>query len=142
MSKRKRSVLGVMAVTATALLGILVALLVHLRDADQLDRAQSDAAARAAEEAEGVASSALGQLSTAAAFSEGSNNVTRDEFAILAGSLLQRQPLGATSFTQRVTRAERPAYERARGFPIVEMTTRGLRPAGRRALYFPVTYAV
>ena len=142
MSQRKRSVLGVIAVTATAILGILVALLVHLRDQDQFDRAQRDAAARAAEQAESVASAALGQLSTAAAFFAGSSSVTQEEFAILADSLLDRQPLSATSFTQRVTLAERPAYEKARGFPIVEPTSRGLRPAGRRPEYFPVTFAI
>ena len=142
MSKRKRSALGVLAVTATAVLGILVALVVHLREQDQFDRAQRDSAARAAEQAESVASSALGQLSTAAAFFEGSNSVTREEFAILADSLLDRQPLSATSFTARVTRAERAAFERAHGFPIVEPTAGGMRPAGPRPDYFPLTYGV
>ena len=142
MSKRKRSALGVLAVTATALLGIFVALLVHLREQDQFDHAQREAAFRAAEQAESVATGALGQLSTAAAFFQGSNNVTREEFAILADSLLNRQPLSATSFTQKVTLAQRAAYESARGFPIVEPTSRGLRPAGRRLEYFPVTYGI
>ena len=142
MSKRKRSVLGVMAVTATALLGIFVALTVHLRDQDQFQQAQHDAAARAAEQAESVSGAALAQLSTAAAFFEGSNSVTREEFEILADSLLEPQALGAASFTERVTLAERAAYESARGFPIVEHTPRGRRPAGRRPEYFPLTYVV
>ena len=81
----------------------------HLREQDQFDRAQHDAAARAAEQAESVASAALGQLSTAAAFFEGSNSVTREEFEILADSLLEPPALSATSFTERVTHAERPA---------------------------------
>ena len=142
MSKRRRSILGAIAVIATALLGILVALLVHLRDQDQFERAQSGAAARAAEQAESVSSTALAQLSTAAAFFEGSNSVTRQEFAILADSLLEPRALSAASFAERVNLADRRAYERARGFPIVELTPRGPRPAGRRPVYFPLTYVV
>ena len=133
--------LGTAAVVAAALLGLATALLVHTREDSRFHDAQDTAAARAAEHAESVTAQSLRQLSTAAAFFEASNTVTRAEFAILAQSLLAGEPLSATSFTQRVTLAQRARYEQEAGFPIVERSIAGYRRATRRFTYFPVTFA-
>ncbi|MEX2448724.1 MAG: diguanylate cyclase, partial [Solirubrobacterales bacterium] len=60
----------------------------------------------------------------------------------IADSLLETGALSATAFVQAVPAAQRPRFERARGYPIIERTPLGdFREAGQRGAYFPLVFA-
>jgi diguanylate cyclase (GGDEF)-like protein len=139
---RLRFWLGLVAVVAIAIGSVVGALVVHANEEDAFERQQRDLALRAAHQAEALAALSVGQLATAAAFFQAEGQLTQREFDALADSLLHAGGLSAAAFVESVEHEERPAYERRRGFRIVERTPLGdLREAGERPDYYPLSFA-
>jgi diguanylate cyclase (GGDEF)-like protein len=140
---RLRFWIGLAAVAVIAVGSVAVALAVHANDSEDFHTMQQDEATRAAHQAESVAQLSVGELSSAAAFFQVDNSVSRHEFNVVARSLLDDGSLTAAGFIRRVPAAARLRFERSRGIEIVER-----RPGGRlvraapAAAYFPLTYAV
>lgn len=138
---RLRFWIGLTAVIVIAAGSVIAAVVVYSGDRAAFDRRERDLAARAADQAEALAGLSVGQLAGATAFVRADGDLNAHEFGILGRSLLSRDVLNATVFVPRVTAAERAAYERRHGFPIVERAPGGgTRRAAARPVYFPVTY--
>ncbi len=139
---RLRFWLGLAAVFLVAAGSVAAALAVRANDFDNFHRVQGEEAMRAAHQAEAVTGLSVGQLGSAVAFYRSTGNISGHEFNLIAASLLGRGALIGTAFIQRVSNAERPRFERERGFPIIELGIGG-RPhrADNRPVYFPVVDA-
>jgi diguanylate cyclase (GGDEF)-like protein len=134
--------IGLVAVAAIAVGSVVGALIVHEHDRDNFERTQRDEALRSARQAQAVSTLSVGQLATAAAFFQAERRFDRHQFTVVTRPLLSRGVLNATGFVQRVTAGQRPAYESAHGFPIIERRPGGLLGrAGERPVYYPLTYA-
>lgn len=139
---RLRFWLGYAVVAAIAIGSVALALLVHSRERDNFEQLQRSEAARSARQAEAVAALSVGQLSSAAAFYQAEGRFSRDEFDVIADSLLGTGVLAATAFVQAVPHSARARFERNRGYPILERTPLGdFRRARERPLYFPLVFA-
>jgi diguanylate cyclase (GGDEF)-like protein len=140
---RLRFWVGLTAVLLIAAGSVVAALVVHNDDNADFHQMQRGEAARAAHQAEAVASLSVGELSSAAAFFQAEGHFSPHEFAVVARSLTQQGALSATGFVQRVAGSERARFERTHHLTIVERGPGGtLRRAARRAAYFPLTYVV
>jgi len=139
---RLRFWIGLAAVLLIAAGSVAAALIVSADDAADFHEGQRDQAARAAHQAESVASLSIGQLASAAAFFQAEDSFTRHEFGIISEPLLEEGALSAAAFVQRVPDSERAAFERRHGVPIFEPSADGPRRARTRPVYFPVVYAV
>src|SRR5262249_32293194 len=64
------------------------------------------------------------------------------EFRIVARPLLGKSALHSTAFIERLPGAQRPAFERRRGVPILERFGTGLRPAKQRRGYFVIAFSL
>jgi diguanylate cyclase (GGDEF)-like protein len=140
---RLRFWIGLAAVLLIAAGSVTAALVVHADDDADFHASQRELAARAADQAESVASLSIGQLASAAAFFQAAEGTfTKHEFDIVAEPLLREGALNGTAFIQRVPDAERAAFERRHGVPIFEPSPDGPRKAPTRNVYFPIVYAV
>jgi diguanylate cyclase (GGDEF)-like protein len=140
---RLRFLIGFAAVIAIAVGSIAAALIVHDRESDNFHREQRDEAERAARQAEAAARLSVDELSGAASFfqAEEKEGLSRQEFDLIARSLLNEPILDSAAFIQKVPLARRPGYERNTGVQIVEAGPEGrLRPAATRSIYYPITY--
>jgi diguanylate cyclase (GGDEF)-like protein len=134
--------IGLIVVVLLGAGSVVAALLVRDVEEDHFHRLQRDEAERAARQAQAVALLSVGELNTAAAFVQAEGGVSRHQFEVVGNSLLRRGTLTAAAWLQKVSRSERPAYERSHGFHILERGLRGLVPAADRPVYYPATYAV
>jgi diguanylate cyclase (GGDEF)-like protein len=140
---RLRFWIGLAAVALLAVGSVVVALAVHSDDSTDFHKMQSEEAARAAHQAEAVATLSVGELSNAAAFFQVDGSVNQHEFGVVARSLLDEGGLTAAGFIEKVPAADRARYERIHSIEIVERAPDGrLRRARHRAAYFPLTYVV
>jgi diguanylate cyclase (GGDEF)-like protein len=138
---RLRFWIGLAAVAAIAMGSVVAALILRANEIDAFERQQRELVLRAADQAESLAGLSVGQLATAGAFFQTKDVLTQREFDILADTLLDGGALTAAAFVESIPRAERRAFERERGFPIVERGPLGnLREAGERPAYFPLSY--
>jgi diguanylate cyclase (GGDEF)-like protein len=138
---RLRFWLGYAVAAAIAIGSIAIALVVHHREARSFERAQHEEALRASHQAEATAALSVGQLASAAAFYQATENLTQHKFDLMANSLLNRGALLATAFVQAVPRSRRAQFEREHGYPIVERVALGFRRAASRAEYYPLRLA-
>jgi diguanylate cyclase (GGDEF)-like protein len=139
---RLRFWVGLAAVLLIAAGSVIAALIVAADDSADFHASQRDEAARAAHQAESVASLSIGQLASAAAFFQAEGDFTQHEFEVIADPLLRAGALSGTAFIQRVPNSERAAFEREHGAPIFESRDGGPRRARTRAVYFPIVFAV
>jgi diguanylate cyclase (GGDEF)-like protein len=140
---RFRFLIGLAAVLAIALGSVAVALIVQHRESDSFHREQRDEAERAARQAETAARLSVDELSGAASFfqAEERDGLGRQEFDLIARSLLGEPILDSAAFILKVPLARRVAYERNTGVQIVEAGPQGgLRPAAARPVYYPIAY--
>jgi diguanylate cyclase (GGDEF)-like protein len=138
---RLRSFLGLAAVLAIAIGSIAGALVVRSHEHRAFERRQREEAVRAARQAESLARLSVGQLSSATAFYQAVEHLTRHKFEVMAGSLLRTGVLNGTGLVLAVPAASRARYEQRRGFPIVDRSALGFRRSGRRPVYYPLTFA-
>ena len=139
---RVRFWIGLIAVFLIGGGSILAALIVHQNETDSFHQMQHEEAARAARQAESLASLSVGQLASAAAFFRAEGHFTKHEFEVVAAPLMDNGALSGTAFIQRVPASQRRAFEAQHGVPIFERTLRGPVKAGPRAQYFPVAFGV
>ena len=140
---RLRFTLGLIAVALVAVGSVLTALLIRGNQVDHFHDRQRDAAQRSARQAEAAAQLSVGELTTAAAFFQAEEDFTREDFDVVASSLLRRGALTAAAYIEQVRQPERAGYERRQGISIFERGPLGTRrPTGVRPVYYPVTYAV
>jgi diguanylate cyclase (GGDEF)-like protein len=139
---RLRFWIGLAAVLLIAAGSVTAALVVSADDSADFHASQRDEAARAAHQAESVASLSIGQLASAAAFFQAEGTFTQHEFDIVAKPLLGQGALSGTAFVQRVIGSQRAGFERDHGAPIFEPGPNGPHRARSRAVYYPVVYAV
>ena len=140
---RRRFWLGIAAVTLVALGSVLAAVLVYSDDRKEFDRMQQDEAIRAAHQMEAVAGLSVDQLTSAAAFFQAEDDLSRHEFEVYGRSLLQQGELSGAVFIPRVPAVKRARYERTHGVEILERTgPLDFRPSQPRETYFPITYVV
>ncbi len=140
---RRRFWLGIAAVTLVALGSVLAAILVYSDDREDFDRMQRDEAIRAAHQMEAVAGLSVDQLTSAAAFFQAEDDLSRHEFEVYGRSLLQQGALSGAVFIPQVPAAKRERYERTHGLEILERTgPLSFRPSEPRGTYFPITYVV
>jgi CHASE1-domain containing sensor protein len=121
----------------------LALLAVGLRSDAGRAKVRDDAARVAASSALRTQIDALdGQVLDLAGLLEASHMVEPDEFQAFVRPMLQRSKASALVFLRDVTEAQRPAFERERGGPILEIAPNGsLRTAGRRDRYIVVVRA-
>jgi len=140
---RRRFWLGIAAVTLVALGSVLAAALVYLDDRDDFRQMQREEAMRAAHQMEAVAGLSVSQLTSAAAFFQAEDDLSRHEFQTYGRSLISQGALSGAAFIPRVPAARRQHFERSHGFPILERTAPlEFRRSGARRDYFPITYVV
>jgi diguanylate cyclase (GGDEF)-like protein len=139
---RLRFWIGLAAVLMIAAGSVVAALIVSVDDSADFHEGQRDQAARAATQAEAVASLSIGQLASAAAFFQAEGSFTKHEFNVISEPLLEEGVLSGTAFLQRVPDRERAAFERRHGVPIFEPSPDGPRKAPTRPVYYPIVYAV
>lgn len=138
---RLRFWLGFAVVAAVALGSVVLALVVHDREADNFARVQHGEAARAARQAEAVAALSVGQLSSAAAFYQVVEGLDRHKFEAVADSLLDAGALSGTGLILAVPDSRRAQFERGHGFPIVERSGLGFRRVDPHPRYYPLAFA-
>ncbi|HET7122052.1 MAG TPA: diguanylate cyclase [Solirubrobacterales bacterium] len=139
---RVRFWIGIVAVALVAIGSVVAALLVYENDNGDFHKMQEDEAVRAAHQAEAVAALSVGKLSSAAAFFQADEHVSKHEFSVIGHSLLGEGALSAAAFAPRVGAGERAAYEQRYGIEIQERRTgRLIGRAGPRPVYYPVTFA-
>jgi diguanylate cyclase (GGDEF)-like protein len=140
---RRRFWLGYGLVAAIAISAIAIALIVHDREATTFEQRQEAEAVRSARQAEALAALSVGQLDSTAAFYEAEGEeLSRHDFKVIAGSLLDDGALSATAFVPLVRHRERRRFERENGFPIRDRGPLGeLRRRQRQERYFPLAYA-
>jgi diguanylate cyclase (GGDEF)-like protein len=141
-SLRLRFWLGFAVVVAIAIGSVATALLVRERERDNFEQAQRNEATRSARQAEALAALSVGQLTSAAAFYQAVDQLTRHKFEVVADSLLDAGALSGTGLILAVPGSRRAQFERRHGYPIVERTPIGFRPAGSRPHHFPLAFAV
>ena len=139
---RLRFWVGLAAVLLIAAGSVIAALVVATDDSADFHASQREEAARAARQAESVASLSIGQLASAAAFFRAEGHFSKHEFDVVAEPLLQEGALSGTAFIQRVPAADRRRFERSHGAPIFEGGEEGPHRASPHAVYFPIVYAV
>jgi diguanylate cyclase (GGDEF)-like protein len=138
---RLRFWFGFGLVAAIAIGSIVLALIVNEREGDSFEANQRSEAVRAAHQAEALAELSVGQLASAVAFYQAAGRFSRDEFEVIADSLLDSGGLTATGFIESVPAEQRAQFESRHGFPILERGALGeLRRAGDRDHYYPLTY--
>lgn len=140
-SPRLRFWLGFAVVAALAIGSLATALLVHERERDNFEQVQRSEATRSARQAEALAALSVGQLTSAAAFYQAVDQLTRHKFEVVADSLLDAGALSGTGLILAVPRSRRERFERRHGYPIVERTPIGFRRAGSRRRHFPLAFA-
>jgi len=109
---------------------------------DRSSDAAADRAARGAVALERVFAGTVASLDGVRALFTARPATTGAEFRAYSAHLLAEHGLTGVMFAASVPRAQRAAYERRTGRPLMEPGLLGLRPAGRRDRYYPVTYAV
>jgi diguanylate cyclase (GGDEF)-like protein len=140
---RRRFWLGIAAVTLVALGSVLAAVLVYLDDRDDFGQMQREEAMRAAHQMEAVAGLSVSQLTSAAAFIQAEDDLSRHEFKTYGRSLVSQGALGGAAFIPRVPAARRARFERSHGLTILQrMGPLEFRRSGSRTDYFPITYVV
>jgi PAS domain S-box-containing protein len=127
------------ALVAATLLGAATAL--H-QSQDRAGEAARDRAERGAVALERVFASTAVSLDGVRGFLTVRAGATEAEFRTYAAHLLREPALSGVTFSASVPAAQRAAYERRAGRPILEPALLGLRPARRRARYYPVTFAI
>jgi len=139
---RFRFWLGIFAVVLIGAGAVLAAVLVYQKDHDDFHQMQMDEAVRSAHQAEAVAALSIAKLSSAAAFFQADENVSKHEFSVIGRSLIGEGALDAAAYAPRVEASERAGYERRFGLGIKARTgALTVRREGPRPVYFPVTYA-
>ena len=123
---RLRFWIGLAAVAVIAVGSVAIALAVRANDNADFHTMQSDEAARAAHQAEALAALSVGELSSAAAFFQVDQSISRHEFNVIAHSLLDEGSLTTAAFLQRVPASKRARFERIHGYDIVERGPGGL----------------
>jgi diguanylate cyclase (GGDEF)-like protein len=140
---RRRFWLGIAAVTLVALGSVLAAALVYLDDRDDFRQMQREEAMRAAHQMEAVAGLSVSQLTSAAAFFQAEDDLSRHEFRTYGRSLIEQGALGGAAFIPRVPAAQRERFERSHGLTILKRTgPLEFRRSDSRTDYFPITYVV
>jgi diguanylate cyclase (GGDEF)-like protein len=138
---RRRFWLGIAAVSLVALGSVLAAILVYADDRGDLDRMERDEAGRAAHQMEAVAGLSVDQLTSAAAFFQAEDDLSRHEFEVYGRSLISQGALAGTVFIPRVPAAKRDLYERTHDITILEQASPlEFRRSKSRPVYFPITY--
>jgi len=138
---RRRFWLGIAAVTLVALGSVLAAILVYSDDRRDFDRMQQDEATRAAHQMEAVAGLSVDQLTSAAAFFQAEDDLSRHEFEVYGRSLISQGALAGTVFVPRVPASKRNRYERTHDIAILEpVGPLSFRPSKPQPVYFPITY--
>jgi diguanylate cyclase (GGDEF)-like protein/PAS domain S-box-containing protein len=135
------------ALAVVVLIALLVGTLLVAWSArrSQVARARSDAHAqteRTAATLRNALASTLASLQDVGALFGSSQSVTRAEFAAYAHGLLGREGLTAVTFVSNVPPGSRRAFERQRGFPIVEPDPQPGRVVRRPRTAYAVTYVV
>jgi hypothetical protein len=97
---RLRSFLGLAAVLAIAIGSVIGALLVRSHEDSAFERRQREEALRASHQAEATAALSVGQLASAAAFYQATDELTQHKFDLMADSLLNAS---AWDFGARLT---------------------------------------
>jgi PAS domain S-box-containing protein len=108
----------------------------------EASEAAQDRADRAAVALERVFASTSARLEGVRALFAASETVTQDEFRTYAAQVLREATLNGVAVTVMVPHAQRAAYERRSGRPILEPGIPGPRPAAVRPFYYPVTNVV
>jgi len=140
---RRRFWLGIAAVTLIGLGSVLAAVLVYQDDRDDFHQMQREEAMRAAHQMEAVAGLSVSQLTSAAAFFQAEDDLSRHEFQTYGRSLISQGALSGAAFIPRVTAAQRQRFERSHGLTILKRSAPlDFRRSGPRADYFPITYVV
>jgi diguanylate cyclase (GGDEF)-like protein len=140
---RRRFWLGIAAVTLVALGSVLAAALVYQDDRDDFRQMQREEAMRAAHQMEAVAGLSVSQLTSAAAFFQAEDDLSRHEFQTYGRSLIKQGALGGAAFIPRVPAAQRKRFERSHGLTILKRTgPLEFRRSDSRTDYFPITYVV
>jgi diguanylate cyclase (GGDEF)-like protein len=140
---RRRFWLGIAAVALVALGSLAAAALVYHDDRDDFQQTQREEAMRAAHQTEAVAGLSVDQLTSAAAFFQAEDDLSRHEFQTYGRSLISQGALSGAVFIPRVPAARRQRYERSHGITILERTgPLDFRRSGPRGTYFPITYVV
>jgi diguanylate cyclase (GGDEF)-like protein len=139
---RARFWIGLAAVALIAIGAIAGALLMRADDNSDHEQSQREEAARAADQAEAVASLSIGQLAAGAAFLQADGDLNQHEFEVIGGALLDQGVLDATAFLPKVTAGQRAGWERRNGVAIKELDGARLRPATERPVYYPIAYVV
>jgi diguanylate cyclase (GGDEF)-like protein len=140
---RRRFWLGIAAVTLVALGSVAAAALVYLDDRDDFQQTQSEEAMRAAHQTEAVAGLSVDQLTSAAAFFQAEDDLSKHEFQTYGRSLISQGALSGAAFIPRVPAARRQRFGRSHGIANLERTgPLDFRRAGPRDEYFPITYVV
>jgi diguanylate cyclase (GGDEF)-like protein len=138
---RRRFWLGIAAVMLVALGSVLAAILVYSDDREDFDRMQRDEALRAAHQMEAVAGLSVDQLTSAAAFFQAEDDLSRHEFEVYGRSLISQGALAGAVFVPRVPASKRDRYERTHDFAILERAgALRFRPSNARPVYYPITY--
>jgi diguanylate cyclase (GGDEF)-like protein len=137
---RTRFWVSIGAVALIAIVSVMAAIGIYVKDRNDFDRRQRDEAARAAHQVEAVAGLSIGKLSSAAAFFEAERDLTRHEFSVIGRSLLDQGTLQGAAYIPRVTASQRATFERVHRVEIVERRLGALRRATARPAYFPLTY--
>jgi diguanylate cyclase (GGDEF)-like protein len=140
---RRRFWLGIAAVALVALGSVAAAALVYFDDRDDFQQTQHEEAMRAAHQTEAVAGLSVDQLSSAAAFFQAEDDLSRHEFETYGRSLISQGALSGAGFIARVPAARRQRFERSHGLEILERTgPLQFQRSRPRDDYFPITYVV
>jgi len=138
---RLRYWIGIFAVLVVGTVAVVGSILAYKHDEREFHARQQEEAGRAARAAESVGALSVGELAAAGAFIKADGNVSKHEFAVIGQSLVNENVLHAAAFIDVVPLADRAAYEREQGIPIVERGPDGnLVKAKRRPIYYPLTY--
>jgi diguanylate cyclase (GGDEF)-like protein len=140
---RRRFWLGIAAVALVALGSVAAAALVYHDDRDDFEQTQREEAMRAAHQTEAVAGLSVDQLTSAAAFFQAEDDLSRHEFQTYGRSLISQGALSGAAFIPRVPAARRQRFERSHGIAILERTgPLDFSRSAPRKQYFPITYVV
>lgn len=139
---RLRFWIGMAAVVLLAAGAIGAALIVHDNEGDSFRALQRQEAEEAAQRAQALAATGVGQLGAAAAILQAEGRLDRHQFGIVAAALFRSHALDAAGLVDPVPLAQRAAYERAHGIEILERGPGGLRRAKTRPVYYPLTFYV
>jgi diguanylate cyclase (GGDEF)-like protein len=138
---RLRYWIGIFAVLVVGTGAVVGSILAYKHDEREFHARQQEEAGRAARAAQSVGALSVAELAAAGAFIKADGDVSKHEFAVIGQSLVNENVLHAAAFIDVVPLADRAAYEREQGIPIVERGPNGsLVKAKRRPIYYPLTY--